>query len=136
MVAMCAYDRAALQADVLADVTSLHPQVHAPLDPPSFRIWFDGRRVALAGAVDTFAADRLARVLAASPVSRPTAVLDLSRLEGVDAAGCRTLAAWARALAERGVRLRIEDAPRPLLRLWQLLGLEGPAPVSFAEVVR
>jgi anti-anti-sigma regulatory factor len=135
MVAMCAYDRVVLEADILADFTTLHPQVHAPLDPPSFRIWFDGRRVALAGAVDTFTADRLARVLATCPVGGPSAVLDLSRLEAVDAAGCRTLAAWVRALAERGVRLRIEDAPPPLPRLWRLLGLEGPAPVSFAGVV-
>jgi ABC-type transporter Mla MlaB component len=132
---MCAYRRGALHARAVADVAAVHPQVHAPLDTPSFRIWFDGARIVLAGAVDTFGAERLARVLATSPVDGPAAVLDLSRLEVVDVAGCRTLAAWARALAGRGVRLRVEGAPRCLLRIWQLLGMDGPARVTFAEAV-
>ncbi len=136
MVAMCAYRRATLDADALADVTSVHPQVHAPLDPPSFRIWFDGPRVAIAGTLDTFCCARLARVLAGSPAASGSAVLDLSRLDVVDVAGCRVLASWAHALAARGRRLRIEDAPRSLVRIWQLLGLETPAPVTFAGVVR
>jgi anti-anti-sigma regulatory factor len=135
MVALCAYRRSALDPDAVADVTSVHPRVHAPLDRPSFRIWFDGTRVVLAGAVDTFGADRLARVLATSPVSGPTAVLDLSGLETVDVAGCRALATWARALAERGVRLRVQGAPRSVVRIWRLLGLDGSAPVMFAGAV-
>jgi anti-anti-sigma regulatory factor len=136
MVAMCAYRRGALDARAVADVAAVHPLVHAPLDQPSFRIWFDRTRVVLAGTVDTFGADRLGRVLNASPVCRPTAVLDLSRLELIDAAGCRTLAAWARALADRGVRLCLEGAPHSVVRIWRLLGLDGPAPVTFAEAVR
>jgi ABC-type transporter Mla MlaB component len=135
MVAMCAYRRGALDADAVADVTAVHPHVHAPLDRPSFRIWFDDTHVVLSGTVDTFAADRLARVLAASPVPGRTAVLDLSRLETVDVAGCRALAAWARALAGRGVRLRIQGAPRSVVRIWRLLGMDGPAPVTFAGAV-
>jgi ABC-type transporter Mla MlaB component len=135
MVAMCAYDRGALDAEAVADVTAVHPQVHAPLDPPSFRIWFDGSHVAIAGMVDTFGAARLARVLAASPVTGPTAVLDLSGLEVVDVGGCRTLAAWARSLADRGIRLRVQGAPRAVVRIWRLLGMDGPAPVTFAGAV-
>ena len=136
MVALCAYRRAALCARSIAEVTAVHPQVHAPLDPPSFGIWFDGAAVVVTGTVDTFACERLARVLATSPASGPTAVLDLSRLEVVDVAGCRTLAAWARALSERAIRLRIENAPRSVMRIWGLLGLDGAAPVTFAGAVR
>jgi ABC-type transporter Mla MlaB component len=136
MVAMCAYHRGALDADAVADVTAVHPQVHAPLDPPSFRIWFDDAHIALAGTVDTFCADRLARILATSPVDGPTAVLDLSGLEVVDVAGCRTLAAWARSLAGRGSRLRIQGPPRAVVRIWRLLAMDGPAPVTFSEAVR
>ena len=136
LTAMCAYSRGALDADAVADAAAVHPQVHAPLDsPPPFRIWFDEGRVALAGTVDTFAADRLGRVLGCSPVGGPTAVLDLSGLETADVAGCRTLAAWANALAERGVRLRVLGAPRSVHRIWNLLGLDGPEPVTFAEAV-
>lgn len=136
MFAMCAYRRGALDPRAVADVAAVHPLVHAPLNPPPFRLWFDDARVVLSGTVDTFAADRLARVLATSPASGPTALLDLSRLETVDVAGCRALAAWARALAERGVGLRVHGAPRAVLRIWGLMGLDGVAPVTFAEAVR
>jgi ABC-type transporter Mla MlaB component len=136
MVALCAYHRGALDADAVADVTAVHPQVHAPLDRPTFRIWFDGNCVVLSGTVDTFVADRLARVLATSPVPGPTAVLDMSQLEIVDVAGCRTVAAWARSLAMRGIRLRIQGAPHCVVRIWRLLGMDGVAPVTFAGAVR
>ncbi len=136
LAAMCAYHRGALHSSAVADVTAVHPQVHAPLDPPSFRIWFDGGHLALAGTVDTFCADRLARVLAARSVHGPTAVLDLSGLEYVDVAGCRVLARWARSLAGEGIRLRMRGAPRAVVRIWRLLGLDSPAPVTFAAAVR
>jgi len=136
MVALCAYHRSALDADAVADVTAVHPHVHAPRERSPFRIWFDGTRVVVAGCVDTFGAARLASVLRSSPVAGPTAVLDLSELEVVDVAGCRTLAAWGRSLADRGTRLRIEGAPRAVVRIWELMGMEGQAPVSFAGAVR
>jgi anti-anti-sigma regulatory factor len=132
MVALCAYRRGALDAEAVADVAAVHPLVHAPLDRPSFRIWSDDTSVVLAGTVDTFGAGRLGRVLAASPVAGPTAVLDLSGLDVVDVAGCRTLAAWARSLADRGVRLRVQGAPRACVRIWRLLGMDEQAPVTFA----
>jgi ABC-type transporter Mla MlaB component len=135
MVALCAYRRRALCARAVADLTAVHPLVHAPQDPPSFRIWFDGPRVVLAGTVDTFAADRLARILAASPVGGPTAVLDLSRLEVADVAGCRALAEWARALHGRGVGLEVVHAPRSVLRIWRVLGMGGSTPVTFAAAL-
>ncbi len=53
MLALCAYRRGDLTEDAVADVAAVHPLVHAPLDPPSFRLWFDGPRAALAGTVDT-----------------------------------------------------------------------------------
>lgn len=134
LTAMCAYSRDVLDAEALADVTAVHPQVHAPHDRPSFRVWFDGDRAALAGTVDTFAADRLARVLATSPVAPPAVVLDLSGVEVVDVAGARVLARWARCLAERGIALHLRGAPRALVRIWGLLGLDARAPVVFDEV--
>jgi anti-anti-sigma regulatory factor len=134
--ALCAYRRGALDAEAVADVTAVHPQVHAPLDPPSFRVWFDDNRVAVGGTVDTFGADRLARVLAAFGPGTGTMVLDLSELEFADVAGCRMLGCWARSLAERGTRLRIQGAPRAIVRIWRLLGMDDAAPVTFAGVVR
>ena len=133
MAALCAYARSGLSDEALADVAAVHPQVHAPHQPPSFRIWFDGPRAALAGTVDTFAADRLARVLAGSPVLGPVASLDLSGLEVVDAAGARALARWAAPLVGRGAAVHLPGAPSPLVRIWSLLGLHRRAPVVFAE---
>jgi ABC-type transporter Mla MlaB component len=134
LTAMCAYSRGVLDAEALADVTAVHPQVHAPHDRPSFRVWFDGDRAILAGTVDTFAADRLARVLATSPVAAPAVALDLSGVEVVDVGGARVLADWGRSLAERGTTLHLRGAPRALVRIWGLLGLAGRAPVVFEGV--
>ena len=132
LVALCAYRRGVLPEQALADVTAVHPQVHAPHDPPSFRIWFDGPRPCLAGTVDTFAADRLARVLAGTPAA-PVVALDLSGLRVVDAAGARALARWAGGLTDRGAAVHLPGAPSSLVRIWSLLGLDRWAPVDFAE---
>jgi anti-anti-sigma regulatory factor len=136
MLAFCAYRRGALDACAVADVAAVHPQVHAPLDLPSFRIWFDGPTLVLAGTVDTFSAGRLGRVLETSPVSGPVTVLDLTALDLVDVAGCRTLATWARDLHDRCIRLEVVGASPSVVRIWRLLGLDGAAPVTFPEAVR
>jgi anti-anti-sigma regulatory factor len=133
MVALCAYRCRDLPPEAVADVASVHPQVHAPHDAPSFRLWFDGPRAALAGTVDTFAADRLARVLAGISATGPRVALDLSAVEVVDAAGARALARWAGALTDRGTAVHLPGAPTSLVRIWSLLGLGQRAPVEFAE---
>jgi anti-anti-sigma regulatory factor len=139
MVAMCAYHRGALDSDAVADLTAVHPQVHSPLDPPSFRVWFDDDVVHIAGTVDTFAADRLGRVLTstvAAPGPAGPAVLDLSGLEVVDVAGCRALAEWVRTATGTGERPQLRGAPRTARRIWRLLGFDDTAPVTFTEQVR
>lgn len=125
--AMCAY-RADLDAEALADVTTVHPLVHGPEGVPSFQVFHDGDRVVLIGSVDTFTAPRLDRVLADFPAARPSTVLDLGRLEFLDVAGCRVLARWAAALDGP---LHVTGASRLVQRMWQLLGLQAVAPVVF-----
>lgn len=136
LAAMCGYRRRALDDDAVAELTAVHPQVHAPRDVPSFQIWFDEQQVVLAGTVDTFGAARLARVLAGSPVSGRAVTMDLGRLEVADVAGCRAIARWGRQLARRGTRLHLAGAPRVVQRTWQLLGLGELAPVTFSEASR
>lgn len=133
LVALCGYSGSTLDEDALADLAAVHPHVRAARHSPSFRIWFDRDRVVLAGVVDTFGADRLARVLAASPVSGPAATLDLTSLELADAAGCRVLARWGCDLAGRGTALRITGEPAIVRRVWQLVGLADLSPVTFVE---
>jgi anti-anti-sigma factor len=128
--AMCAY-RADLGPEALADVASVHPLVRAPEEVSSFRIFVDGDRIALAGSVDTFSSDRLARVLAAVRVRDDRLVLDLAALEFMDVAGCRVLARWAADLWAHSVALEVTSSSALLRRMWQVLDLARIAPVTF-----
>ena len=130
MSAMCGY-AADLPADALTDVASAHPLVHAE-DLPPFRLFFDDGRLALAGSVDTFDADRLGALLASSPVRGPVVTLDLTFLDFIDGAGCRTLARWARDLGARSITVELRSAPRVVQRMWSILGFGSLAPVTFA----
>jgi anti-anti-sigma regulatory factor len=132
MMALCAY-RADLDGDALADMAAVHPLVHIADGDPPFRVWFDGGTLAVSGALDTFGADRLQRVLTGSHVDRPVVVLDLSRAEFVDVGGCRTLALWARRLEDRGARLELVGTSGVFRRMWDLLGFDELADVSFRE---
>ena len=129
--AMCAYSRT-LTREALADVAAVHPQVHGPEGVPSFRVFFDDDRLVLAGSVDTFGADRLARVLASSPVGAGAAVLDLSLAEFLDVSACRVLARWARDLQGRGRHVQVRNAAPLLRRMWRILALDELVPVDFA----
>jgi ABC-type transporter Mla MlaB component len=129
--AMCAY-RGDLTRDALADVATVHPLVHGPDAVPPFRVFFDDDRLVLAGSVDTFSADRLARVLAASPAGAEGAVLDLSLTEFLDVSACRVLARWARDVQARSLRVEVRDASPLFRRMWRILALDDLVPVSFA----
>jgi anti-anti-sigma factor len=129
MSAMCAY-RSDLPASTLGDALAAHPTGHGPDHLSPWRLFFDERGLALAGSVDTFTAGRLATLLAGTPTGGH-AVLDLSGLDFVDVAGCRTLAGWATALQERGVPLEIHGASALMRRVWRLLGLDEVVPVTF-----
>ncbi|NEK85003.1 STAS domain-containing protein [Blastococcus saxobsidens] len=130
MTAMCAY-REDLPAAALGDLAGVHPQVHAPTGTAPFQVFFDDRGPSLVGDVDTVGAERLARILAATPVSGGACALDLSGLEFADVAACRVLARWARTLGERGVRLELWNAPPLLERMWHVLALDEWASVAF-----
>lgn len=111
----------------------VHPQVHAPHDPPSFRIGFDGARPALAGTIDSFGADRLSQVLAGTPATEQVVAVDLSGLQVVDAAGARAPARWAGGLTDRETAVHLPGAPPSLVHIWSLLGLDRRARVDVAE---
>jgi ABC-type transporter Mla MlaB component len=130
MTAMCAY-RDDLPASALGDLAGVHPQVHAPAGTVPFRVFFDDHGPRLAGDVDTVGAERLARILAATPVSGGTCAVDLSELSFADVAACRVLAGWARTLGEQGVRLEFWNAPPLLERMWHVLALDEWASVAF-----
>jgi anti-anti-sigma regulatory factor len=124
MSAMCAYRRSQVDPEVLAGAVAVHPQVHAPDDVPPFRLWFDDGGLALAGTLDAFGADTAVRLLLGSHAAGPVVRLDISRVEFIDAAGCRALARWSQALQQRSARLRRVGTTRLFRRAWQVLGLD------------
>lgn len=132
MTAMCAY-REDLPEQALREAAGVHPLVHSPGSPPDFQAFFDDHRVALVGEVDVLGAERLARVLAVSPVAGGGCTLDLSGLRFADVAGCRAIARWARGLADRGIRVELRNAPPLVRRAWHLLGLDEWVPVTFTS---
>ena len=113
-----------------------HMLVHGQLDdvagsPPAFQAVVDGPRVALTGDVDAVGAERLGRVLAASPVNGGVCTLDLSGLRFADVAGCRAIARWARTRTAHGIRVELRNAPPLMERAWHLLALDEWVTVSF-----
>jgi ABC-type transporter Mla MlaB component len=132
--AMCAY-RADLAATALADVASVHPLLRAPEEISSFRLFTDGDHLSLAGTVDVFSVDRLARVLSATRVKDDGVVLDVAALEFVDVAGCRALARWAAGLPPRQAPVEVIGASALLRRMWDLLHLGRLAPITFSEAL-
>jgi anti-anti-sigma factor len=133
MSALCAYRRGRLSDAVLADVACVHPRVHAGPDETSFRVFFAGSGLAVAGTLDAFGADRLSRVLATSPVHGPAVRLDLSRVEFMDVAGCRAIAAWAHGMERRPAQVTVTGASRMVRRMWRLLGFAEATSASFED---
>lgn len=103
--------------------------------PPAFQVVVEKEAIALTGSVDTASASRLARVLAASPVSGDGAVLDVGGVDFVDVAASRVIARWARDLEARALRLEVRGASPLLQRMWSVLGLRQIAPVTFTRSV-
>jgi anti-anti-sigma regulatory factor len=135
MSALCAYQRGALGCTVLTEVATVHPQLHVAGGPSAddltpFRVFADDGRVVVAGSVDAFAADRLRRVLACTPVDRDGGTtLDLTALAFADAAGCRAVAGWADDRVRAGRPVAVVGASPLFARVWRLLGYDRIVPV-------
>jgi anti-anti-sigma factor len=133
MAALCAYDRRTVADDALADIASVHPLVHVPEKLAPFRLFHDGDRRVLAGELDAFGADRLARILLRDGSDAEEVVVDASGLTFVDCRGLHVLAESGRAVADRGARLVLVGARPFVLNLWRVLGFDGSGAVQFRE---
>jgi hypothetical protein len=119
--AMCAYDRAELARDELAEVACVHPAVHG-VDLSPFQLYArDAATSALRGEVDGFCTDLFARVLADLPADVHT--VDASALGFIDHQGLLVLDVAARARAG----LIVTGARSTLRRVHGLLGLQHVA---------
>jgi ABC-type transporter Mla MlaB component len=121
--AMCAYRTDLLGSDAVADVACVHPVVREDEASNGFRLFFESDRLALAGTVDCFNADRLTRTLERSHVQRDQLTLDLGLLDFIDVQGVLVIANWGRRLAERAGSLRLVGVPGSMERVWDILEL-------------
>jgi anti-anti-sigma regulatory factor len=115
--ALCLVD-ARLDPRTLADFHHLHACSHSPAGEPSFRIFAEGEQLALAGEIDAFSADALARALAAAAPDEPLTI-DCRRLEFVDHHALAVL----EELAQRRPPLRLVGWRPAVRRLAGLLEL-------------
>jgi anti-anti-sigma regulatory factor len=123
--AICAYRTDILDDTVIRELACRHPQVREPLHPvqeESFRLFFDGDTLVLAGILDSFNAAQLERLLAGTHVQSDRLVVDASQLEFVDGRGTTVFAELAIALSERNRMLRITGASTTLRKVWRVLG--------------
>ncbi|MFL6138868.1 MAG: MEDS domain-containing protein [Frankiaceae bacterium] len=135
--ALCGYDQSVVPARTLGDVAAAHPAVLGDADLAPFRLYFADSRLTLAGAVDAFGADRLARLLRGSHVvdaasDGPIAV-DVAALEFIDARGAYALLRWGLELVAIERRLMLVGASEMFSRIWHALGFDEVAEV---DVVR
>ena len=136
LTAVCAYRADVLPEPVIAELACRHPQVREPVQEESFRLFFDGDTLVLAGMLDAFNAAQLDRLLASTHVARDRVVLDVSQLEFVDGRGTAALADLATALGERDAMLRITGASATLRKIWRVLGYSHLANVTLTGAGR
>ncbi|MFE2886804.1 STAS domain-containing protein [Streptomyces graminifolii] len=81
--------------------------------------------VALAGEIDHETGGSLREALDLPNSVAPHAVIDLSQVTFMDSSGINILIAVHRTLAEAGGWLRLAGATPPVLRIIQLVGIDG-----------
>ncbi len=130
VVALCAYDRGQLDAEVLAYLHSMHPlHHHRDID---FAVYADDGRSMLTGEVDAASFDRFNLALEALVEDeRAEVVLDLGALEFIDVAGMRALAVTGERLRGSGRALVVRDASPLVTRCWEILDFEDNGGVQF-----
>ncbi|MCX4817642.1 MULTISPECIES: STAS domain-containing protein [unclassified Streptomyces] len=81
--------------------------------------------VALAGEIDHETGGSLREAMDLPNAAAPHAVIDLSQVTFMDSSGINILIAVHRTLAEAGGWLRLAGAAPPVLRIIQLVGIDG-----------
>jgi anti-anti-sigma factor len=121
VLALCAYDRRQLGAEVLAGLHSLHPLHHHDADI-DFAVYADSGGSVVAGEIDAASFDRFDLALEALlEDERSEVVLDLARLQFIDVAGLRAIAATGERLHGQGRALVLRAANPLVARCWHLL---------------
>jgi anti-anti-sigma regulatory factor len=127
MLALCAYDIAALGAEAVCDLCSVHPLRHVSGDePPGFSVHVTtGGAVAVEGEIESGDEERFERALMLATATAATHLrLDFA---GLRFAGIRPVAALADILGvlrRTGRTVHVANVPPILHRCWEALGLE------------
>lgn len=134
LTALCTYDVEKCGEDALRLVRSVHGAIARSGDDDShntleFRLRAGSTGVvAVAGEVDAFSSDIVGGVLVRAVVDVPDAVVDVSGLDFIDAAGMRAL---ARTIGAAPGSPRISGASASFRKLWDILGCDSAVSVEF-----
>ncbi|HEX8648298.1 MAG TPA: MEDS domain-containing protein [Thermoleophilaceae bacterium] len=124
MSALCCYDRRLLPDAILRDLACVHRSSNAAPAMAPFRLFAGREGLSLAGEVDSFSAEHLRRLLAATLPAEGELVLELDELRFIDHHGVMAIAEVARELQRDGRAVRFLGAPRSFDRLASLLEVE------------
>lgn len=121
--ALCGYERAALPAQLLADLAAIHPAANGCAGSAPFHLFGEDGDLALTGEVDLFSSETFDRALGFACDGSEPVSLDLGELDFIDHRGLEVLAAHAGRLTGEG-GCTIQHEPHVVSRLCELLELQ------------
>jgi ABC-type transporter Mla MlaB component len=124
LAGLCCYDRRALPDRIVHDLACVHRTAHGPDRIVPFHLFAGREGLALAGEVDSFAADDLLRLLRLAAPQEGPLVLELDELAFIDHHGVLAIAKLAEELTNDGRWLSVRGAPHSFDRLVELLRVE------------
>jgi hypothetical protein len=121
VIALCAYDAAALGNSAVAELVCVHALAHGDLSPFHVRAARDAD-AALAGSVDVFCVDQFEQALQGIGVAEAggTVIIDAADLQFIDVRGLLTLDRLAEGY---GATVVLRSAPAVVTRLLELVDL-------------
>lgn len=120
VLGVCYFDRQQLTPERLRDLASVHPVVSASAALPEFRVFRDDDALWISGGLDTFAVDRLRRVLSTTP-RHPEIVVDVSQCDVINHHALLVFEEHANS----GTSIRLRNASSAARRVWELLQVPG-----------
>ena len=115
--ALCGYQRGALPPQLLNDLAAVHPAANAGSDAVPFHLFGEDGGLVLAGEVDLFSSEALARALGFACETDELISLDLEALKFIDHHGIEVL-------ADHTHRCQVHNQPRIVDRLCEILELQ------------
>jgi len=124
---LCSYHRDAFHPDAVAAAMSAHPHGYGVNRTDlGFRMWSEGGRWNVAGAVDLVNAAGFRTALRSAATGATVLRMSLAELRFLDLAGLQVIADVVESLP--GTTVRVEASPYSFRRCWRMLGYDETCP--------